>query len=76
MANNGEKETEHPKPLIEVLKNTKSAIEDYASAKNIPISESAQVLILNELRCIHFHLDHLDTMMSREEGKHADSSQH
>lgn len=48
---------EHPKSQVEVLSNTLDAITGYAAAKNISTLEAAQVLILNELRCIHWHLD-------------------
>ena len=64
MANNGKKEIEHPKATIEVMENSRSAIEGYAQAQRVPEAEAALVLILNELRCIHWHLDQL--MMVKE----------
>jgi len=57
MAGNDKMELEHPKPLIEVMENTRTAVEDYARVNKIPPVESALILILNELRCIHWHLD-------------------
>ncbi|GAJ04018.1 unnamed protein product [marine sediment metagenome] len=54
---NGDKEIEHPKPLIEVLSNSREAIEGYAQASELPLAEAALVLIFNELRCIHWHYD-------------------
>jgi len=64
MGKKGEKVKEHPKTLIEVMSNTMDAITSYSSAKNLPTLEAALVLILNELRCIHWHLDVL--MAERE----------
>lgn len=64
MANNDKKELEHPKAIMEVMDNTLSSITGYASAKGISTLEATQVLILNELRCIHWHFD---TTMPREE---------
>lgn len=51
------KEIEHPKPMIEVIANTRESIEGYSAATNMTFQEAALVLILNELRCIHWHLD-------------------
>ena len=65
MANNGEKEQEHPKALIEVMDNTFDSITGYAAAKGISTFEAAQGLILNELRCIHWHFDMI--MLQKEE---------
>ena len=48
---------EHPKNQIEVMSNTQDAITGYAAAKQITTLEASQVLILNELRCLHWHLD-------------------
>lgn len=66
MADNGNKETEHPKPSIEVLANTHDSILSYAAAKGIPEEQAALILILNELRCIHWHLD---AIMAKEEAR-------
>lgn len=58
MGNNGnDKISEHPKSIITMLDNTDSAIRNYATTMNISNSESALILILNELRCIHWHMD-------------------
>lgn len=57
--NNGRKGpvTEHQKNQIDVMENTARAISDYAAVKNIPFHDAAQILVLNELRCIHWHFD-------------------
>ena len=55
--NNGKRGTEHPKALIEVIENTRAAVEGYAQTHKISEVESALILVLNELRCIHWHLD-------------------
>lgn len=64
MGSNGKKavrikkaQKEHPKNQVEVMSNTMDAITEYAVAKRITTLEASQVLILNELRCIHWHLD-------------------
>jgi len=57
MNNNGENEDEHPKSIIEVMSNSREAIEGYAQANDLPLAEAALVLIFNELRCIHWHYD-------------------
>lgn len=64
MAGDGKKELEHPKPLIEVMENTWTAVEDYARVNKISSVESALILTLNELRCIHWHFD---MMMNKKE---------
>lgn len=51
------KEIEHPKPLIEVMANTREAVEGYALVHNISTLEAGLVLMFNELRCIHWHFD-------------------
>lgn len=58
---------EHPKSQIEVMSNTMDAVTGYASAKQLPTPEAALVLILNELRCIHWHMDAM--MTEKEEVK-------
>lgn len=68
MSNNGSKKVipdliEHPKNQIEVLSNSYSAIEDYARTQEISFRDAANVLILNELRCMHFHLEWIQTMV-------------
>jgi len=55
--NNGKNEDEHPKPLIEVMSSTQDAITGYAAAKEMSPELAALTLILNELRCIHWHYD-------------------
>ncbi|MBA7663889.1 hypothetical protein ES703_71937 [subsurface metagenome] len=55
---------EHPKNQIEIMSNTMDAITGYASAKQLSMPEAALVLILNELRCIHWHMD---VMMAEKE---------
>lgn len=67
MGNNNKKELEHPKTMIEVMENTRGAVEGYAQAQRIPEAEAALILILNELRCIHWHFD--TTMLREEEVK-------
>ncbi len=58
MRNNGNnKIKEHPKTAIEVIEGTREAVEAYAKAKDLTFTEASQVLILNELRCIHWHFD-------------------
>lgn len=60
MSNNGKTKVarkEHPKNQIDVIANTVSAISDYAALKKMSFLEASQVLILNELRCIHWHYD-------------------
>ncbi len=57
MADNGDKEIEHPKTMIEVVEGTRGSVEGYAKTQNVSEEESALILILNELRCIHWHLD-------------------
>lgn len=47
----------HPKVQIEVMEDTRSAIEGYAATQKISLELSAQILILNELRCLHWHKD-------------------
>jgi len=54
---NGYKEIEHPKSQVEVLSNSREAIESYASATGLSFQEAAMVLVFNELRCIHWHYD-------------------
>jgi len=63
---NGKKEIEHPKTMIEIIEGTRGAIEGYAQTQRIPEMEAALVLILNELRCIHWHYD---MIMAKEESK-------
>ena len=48
---------EHPKTTIEVMEGTRAAIESYAAAQKMTFDQAAQVLILNELRCLHWHED-------------------
>ena len=58
MANkDGEKETEHPKTILELMDNTRTSVEAYAQTKKISTVEAALILILNELRCMHWHYD-------------------
>jgi len=54
---NGKTEVEHPKPLLEVMENTRSSVEGYAAAQGMSEEKAALILILNELRCIHWHFD-------------------
>ena len=61
---NGEKETEHPKTMIEIMEGTRGAVEGYAQTQGISETEAALILILNELRCIHWHFD---ANMAKEE---------
>ncbi len=66
--NNGKKELEHPKTMIEVIEGTRSAVEGYAQAQRVHEVTAALILILNELRCIHWHFD---AQMAKEEAEHA-----
>lgn len=52
-----EKVEEHPKSLIEVMSDTMDVVTGYALAKDMTTLEASLILILNELRCIHWHLD-------------------
>lgn len=54
---NDKKETEHPKTMIEVIEGTRAAVEGYAQTQKISEELAVLVLILNELRCIHWHFD-------------------
>lgn len=71
MGKNGKTEIEHPKPMLEVLDNTREAIEGYREAKQLSFSEAALVLIFNELRCMHFHLDYFHSHILTQEADHA-----
>ena len=55
--NNGKKEQEHPKTMIEVMEGTRAAVSGYAQTYGISEADAASILILNELRCIHWHYD-------------------
>lgn len=57
MSNGKNKVKEHPKPQIELIAGTREAIEGYAMEAKLSFDQAAQVLIFNELRCIHFHYD-------------------
>jgi len=48
---------EHPKPLVEMMSNTREAVEAYAQATKVSLGDAALILCFNELRCIHWHLD-------------------
>ena len=48
---------EHPKSQIAIMENSHQAIIDYSRVKGISFYEASQVLIFNELRCIHWHYD-------------------
>ncbi len=50
-------EQEHPKTQIEFISNTMDAVTGFATAKQMSTMEASLVLILNELRCIHWHFD-------------------
>jgi len=56
---NGPKEIAHPQPIIEVMANTREAIEGYSAATGLSFEHAALVLTLNELRCVHFHMNQL-----------------
>lgn len=56
---NGDKEVAHPKPVIEVMANTRESIEGYKAATGLTFQEAALVLNLNEIRCVHFHMDQI-----------------
>ncbi len=68
MSGNDKKELEHPKTIIEVIKGTHGAVEGYAQTQKISETDAALILILNELRCIHWHFD---VQMAKEEAEHA-----
>lgn len=55
--NSGEKVSEHPKSMVTMLDNTDSAVRNYATAMGLSDFESSLILILNEIRCVHWHLD-------------------
>ena len=48
---------EHPKPMIELIAGTREAIDGYCQEAGLTFQQAAEVLILNELRCIHWHFD-------------------
>ena len=56
---NGDKEVEHPKPIIEMMSNSREAIEGYVQTMKGELSweQVALLFIFNELRCIHWHYD-------------------
>lgn len=54
---NGGKEVVHPLPVIEVMSNTREAIETYRLATGMTYQEAALTLIMNEMRCMHWHID-------------------
>lgn len=54
---NGGKEVVHPLPVIEVMSNTREAIETYRLATGMTYQEAALTLIMNEIRCVHWHYD-------------------
>jgi len=48
---------EHPKSLLELLADSREAIEGYCLKSELSFNQAALVLIFNELRCIHWHFD-------------------
>lgn len=58
----GEKAVRELEFYLDILKN----IEDLTDVKNVSSELSALVLILNELRQIHFHLDRIDYAVFKE----------
>lgn len=54
---NGSREEEHPKPQVEILSNSREAIEGYMQATGLSFEQAALVLMFNEIRCIHWHYD-------------------
>lgn len=69
--NNGDKAVEHPKPIIEMMSNSREGIEGYVQAMKGELSWEQAVLlfILNELRCIHWHYDNALAEMEKASGK-------
>ncbi len=59
MAKSEVAQEEHPKNIIEVISGTMDAVTGYASSKGMSTLEASLVLILNELRCIHWHFDQM-----------------
>lgn len=59
---------EHPKNQIEVMSNTMDAVTGYASAKGMSTLEASLILVLNELRCIHWHFDAMMATPKEEKG--------
>lgn len=58
---------EHPKSNIEYFKNTEETIFNFAKVNNISEWAATLILILNELRCIHTHLDWMwDAQVKKE----------
>ena len=47
----------HPQNPIELIDTTSGAIQDYAALHKLDRVEAALTLILNELRCLHWHFD-------------------
>ncbi len=67
--NGKDTQEEHPKPQLEYLEDTAQAVSSFAALKNISQFEATQLLILNELRCMHFHLDRIHGIMIEETDK-------
>jgi hypothetical protein len=60
----------HPKAVIEMLADTHDTITAYAASKGIGQREAIGLMILNELRCIHWHMDvlHASVLPAKKEG--------
>lgn len=59
--NNGN--SEHPLSVMETTGITYDSVSAYAQKYDLSIRDAANILILNELRCMHWHLDFLHGLM-------------
>ena len=61
------KQITHPKNQIDVIEGTRESIEGYAQVHRLSIGDTASILILNELRCIHWGIDEILEKLSKSE---------
>jgi hypothetical protein len=57
MEDNNKSDREHPKNQMEAMSDTKEAVSAYAAVHKLTEQEATALLILNELRCMHWHYD-------------------
>jgi hypothetical protein len=48
---------EHPQNQFEYMSNTLEAVDGFAAVHHMPRAEATQLMILNELRNMHWHMD-------------------
>lgn len=71
MAENNKSTENHPKNQMEAMQDTNDAVSAYAAVHKITEQEAAALLILNELRCMHWHYDEWHQIfyeMAKKEG--------